>query len=89
MPFSVVGEAMVSFFSRNCVEGTRGKMIDVYGAAVNTDPKDLSGAEPSLSVSRDAVSQEILKWRYQDPRALLLECDAQRESNLSHATCNG
>lgn len=44
-------------------------MIDVHDAPVSTGPKDLSGAEPSLCVSGEPVSQGIPKWLYQDPES--------------------
>lgn len=44
-------------------------MIDVRGAAVNTGPKYLSGAEPSLCVSREAVSRGFPSGINQDPKS--------------------
>lgn len=64
-------------------------MIDVRGAAVNTGPKYLSGAEPSLCVSREAVSQEIPKRHYQDPKSFVLGNVMPKGKASFHATCNG
>lgn len=58
-------------------------MIDVHDAAVNTGPKDLSGAEPSLCVSGD--SQVALSG----PQELCCWNVMPKGKASFHATCDG